>query len=571
MLLPWQFLCDRVLYFLESVTIKLFLFLLGTMQQQHHSNTYRLLYIPIVFLFLLSFTDCAKKGRPSGGLRDTIAPVILRSAPENFTINFKNNEIRITFDEFIKLKDISKELIISPPLKYAPVITPLSVSKVLKIKILDTLKDNTTYSFNFGNSILDNNEGNLFPNYKYVFSTGSYIDSLTLKGTAVDALLPKTDFPTTVVLYQVDQSYKDSLVFLEKPTYITTTINETNNFELSNLKQGTYQLIALKEQTRNYTFQPKTDKIGFYKDLITIPTDSLFELKLFKEVPDFKPTRPKLESSNRISFGYEGKTDNYQITLLTPMEDDFQYQVLKQPGRDTLNFWFKPKVTKDSLVFVTKNKLQIDTTTVRFRELYSDSLRLTAINDRLISLADTLKLKANTPLVAISSEKISVVTKDTLAIDFVAQINTKENAAQIVFDKQEEQLYSITLRNGALTDYLSNTNDSIVYRQQVKPIADFASLNLTLDNADEFPLLIELINEKFKVVKQTYLETNAPVFFEHISPGKYFIRLIVDQNKNKIWDPGNFLDKLAPEKVVYYPSIIELRANWSWSETFTLK
>ena len=541
------------------------------MQQQHHSNTYRLLYIPIVFLFLLSFTDCAKKGRPSGGLRDTIAPVILRSAPENFTTNFKNNEIRITFDEFIKLKDISKELIISPPLKYTPVITPLSVSKVLKIKILDTLKDNTTYSFNFGNSILDNNEGNLFPNYKYVFSTGSYIDSLTLKGTAVDALLPVTDFPTTVALYQVDQSYKDSLVFLEKPTYITTTINETNNFELSNLKQGTYQLIALKEQTRNYTFQPKTDKIGFYKDLITIPTDSLFELRLFKEVPDFKPTRPKLESSNRISFGYQGKTDNYQITLLTQMEDDFQYQVLKQPGRDTLNFWFKPKVTKDSLVFVTKNKLQIDTTTVRFRELYSDSLRLTAINDRLISLGDTLKLKANTPLVAISSEKISVVTKDSLAIDFVAQINTKENAAQIVFDKQEEQLYSITLRNGALTDYLSNTNDSIVYRQQVKPIADFASLNLTLDNADEFPLLIELIDEKFKVVKQTYLEANAPVFFEHINPGKYFIRLIVDQNKNKVWDPGNFLDKLAPEKVVYYPSIIELRANWSWSETFTLK
>ena len=541
------------------------------MQQQHHSNTYRLLYIPIVFLFLLSFTDCAKKGRPSGGLRDTIAPVILRSGPENFTTNFKNNEIRITFNEFIKLKDISKELIISPPLKYAPIITPLSVSKVLKIKILDTLKDNTTYSFNFGNSILDNNEGNLFPNYKYVFSTGSYIDSLTLKGTAIDALLPVTDFPTTVALYQVDQSYKDSLVFLEKPTYITTTINETNNFELSNLKQGTYQLIALKEQTRNYTFQPKTDKIGFYKDLITIPTDSLFELRLFKEVPDFKPTRPKLESSNRISFGYEGKTDNYQITLLTPMEDDFQYQVLKQPGRDTLNFWFKPKVTKDSLVFVTKNKLQIDTTTVRFRELYSDSLRLTAINDRLISLGDTLKLKANTPLVAINSEKISVVTKDSLAIDFVAQINTKENAAQIVFDKQEEQLYSITLRNGALTDYLSNINDSVVYRQQVKPIADFASLNLTLDNADEFPLLIELIDEKFKVVKQTYLEANAPVFFEHINPGKYFIRLIVDQNKNKIWDPGNFLDKLAPERVVYYPSIIELRANWSWSETFTLK
>ena len=541
------------------------------MQQQHHSKTYRLLYIPIVFLFLLSFTDCAKKGRPSGGLRDTIAPVILRSVPENFTTNFKNNEIRITFDEFIKLKDISKELIISPPLKYPPEITPLSVSKVLKITILDTLKENTTYSFNFGNSILDNNEGNLFPNYKYVFSTGSYIDSLSLKGTAVDALLPETDFPVSVVLYEVDQNYSDSLVLLEKPTYITTTKDNTSSFELSNLKKGTYQLIALKEQTRNYTFQPKTDKIGFYKDLITIPTDSLFELKLFKEVPNFKPTRPKLESNNRISFGYQGKTDNYHITLLTPMQDDFQYRVIKQPGRDTLNFWFKPKVTKDSLVFVTKNNLQIDTTTVRFRELYSDSLRLTAINNRWISLRDTLKLKANTPLTAINQDKISVVTKDTLAVDFTAQINLKENAAQIVFDKQEEVLYSITLSDGALTDYLGNTNDSIVFKQQVKPTADFASLNLTLANADEFPLLIELVNEKFEVVKQTYLESNSPVFFEYINPGNYFIRLIMDQNKNKIWDPGNFLDKLAPEKVVYYPSIIELRANWNWSETFTLK
>ncbi|CAI8406375.1 MAG: Uncharacterised protein [Flavobacteriaceae bacterium] len=223
------------------------------------------------------------------------------------------------------------------------------------------------------------------------------------------------------------------------------------------------------------------------------------------------------------------------------------------------------------MVFVTKNNLQIDTTTVRFRELYSDSLRLTAINNRWISLRDTLKLNANTPLTAINPEKISVVTKDTLAVDFTAQINLKENAAQIVFDKQEEVLYSITLSDGALTDYLGNTNDSIVFKQQVKPTADFASLNLTLANADEFPLLIELVNEKFEVVKQTYLESNSPVFFEYINPGNYFIRLIMDQNKNKIWDPGNFLDKLAPEKVVYYTSIIELRANWSWSETFTLK
>tara|TARA_B100000795_G_scaffold256421_1_gene228847 strand:+ start:26728 stop:28353 length:1626 start_codon:yes stop_codon:yes gene_type:complete len=541
------------------------------MQQQNLSRTYRLLYIPIVLLFFLSFTDCAKKGNPSGGIRDSIAPVILRSIPENFTTRFEDNEIRITFDEFIKLKDVSKELIISPPLKYAPIITPLSVSKVLKIKILDTLRENTTYSFNFGNSIVDNNEGNIFPNYKYVLSTGSFIDSLSLKGSVVDALLPETKFPTTVVLYQVDKAYTDSLVLLEKPTYITTTIDETNSFELSNLKEGTYQLIALKEQTRNYTFQPKTDKIGFYKDLITLPSDSVFELKLFKEIPDFKATRPKLESNNRISFGYTGKADEYQVRLITPMEKDFEYQIIKQPGKDTLNFWFKPQVTRDSLVFVTKNKQQIDTATVRFRKLLTDSLRVTPINNRIISVMDTLKLKASTPLVLIDSEKITVVNKDTLGVAFQAQINTKENTAEIIFDKQEEQIYSVLLNQGALTDYFGNVTDSILLRQQVKPNSDFSTLSLSLENTNEFPLLIELITEKFSVVKRAYITENVPVIFEHIKPGMYFIRLIFDENKNKIWDPGHFLKKIAPEKVVYYPTKIELRANWSWSETFKLK
>ena len=542
------------------------------MQQQKASKSYRLLYIPIVLLFTLAFTDCAKKGNPSGGLKDTIAPVIVRSAPENFTTNFDNNEIRITFNEFIKLKDVSKELIISPPLKYTPIITPLSVSKQLKVKLLDTLREHTTYSFNFGNSIVDNNEGNIFPNFKYVMSTGSFIDSLTLKGTVIDALLPETKFPTTVALYEVDESYTDSMVFLEKPMYISTTVDESNTFEFTNLKEGTYQLIALQEENRNYTFQPKTDKIGFYKDLITLPTDSVFEVKLFKEIPDFKATRPKLESKNRISFGYEGVGEGYELTLQTQMDADFEYQFLKEPEKDTLNFWFKPPVTKDSLVFITSYKEEVlDTATVRFRELFADSLRVSSINAGGVSIKDTLQLKANTPLVNISEAQISIVDKDTLAVPFTTRINSKKNAAELIFDKQEEQNYSITLLEGALTDYFGNVSDSTVVRQSIKAASEYATLQLTLANANDFPFMVELINEKFEVAKQQYITQNEPVLFEYIKPGNYFIRLVFDENKNKIWDPGHFLSKRAPEKIVYYPSKIELRANWSWSETFTLK
>ena len=219
---------------------------------------YRLLYIPIAFLFILSFTDCAKRGRPTGGLKDSIPPVIIKSSPENYRINFNENEIKIYFDEYIKLKDLNKELIISPPFKNQPNITPLSTSKYIKIKITDTLKENTTYSFNFGKSIVDNNEENAFKYFKYIFSTGDFIDSLSLKGNIKDALLLNPESPTTVMLYEVNETFKDSIIYLEKPTYITTTQDSTQTFELTNLKEGKYLLIALKEKNNDYIFRALT-------------------------------------------------------------------------------------------------------------------------------------------------------------------------------------------------------------------------------------------------------------------------------------------------------------------------
>lgn len=541
------------------------------MMQAPKSRTYRILYIPILLLFFLAFTDCAKKGRPSGGVKDSIPPVIVRSVPENFTTNFNEDDIRISFDEYIKLKDVTKELLISPPLKYPPVITPTNVSKQLRIKILDTLRENTTYSFSFGNSIVDNNEGNIFPNYKYVFSTGSYIDSLTLKGTVTDALLAEPQNPSTVLLYEINDTYNDSLIFTDKPIYLTTTQGETSNFEFTNLKAGTYQLIALKESSNNYTFQPEQDKIAYYPELITLPTDSTFELKLFKEIPDFKANRPKLESKNRISVGYKGIGDSLKVNFLTEMPQDFEYILLKERGKDTLNVWFKPQITLDSVQLVTANQSIRDTTVLKLRELYADSLQVTSINAGKVSVKDTFAFAINTPLVAIDKEKISVIDNDTIATPFTVLQNSELNAASIWFDKVEEKSYNITALKGALTDFYGNVNDSIVGRQQIQSASDFATLQLTLTNANQFPLLIQLVNEKFEIKQSKHLESLAPIIFENIKPGNYFVRVIYDGNNNKKWDTGNFLKRTAPEKVIYYPAKIELRANWSWNESFILE
>ena len=154
--------------------------------------------------------------------------------------------------------------------------------KFISIKILDTLQENTTYSFNFGQSIEDNNEGNAYEQFKYVFSTGTFIDSLKVGGTIKDALNKTEDSFVSVMLYEVNEKFTDSVVYKSVPRYITNTLDSLKTFKIENIKAGKYLLVAMKDANSNNKFNPKEDKIGFRKQYVTIPNDSLFELKLIQ-------------------------------------------------------------------------------------------------------------------------------------------------------------------------------------------------------------------------------------------------------------------------------------------------
>lgn len=549
-----------------------------TNNKQGFNLKHRLLYIPILFLLSLSFVDCAKKGTPSGGPRDTIPPVIVRSSPENYSINFKGDEIEIRFDEYIKLKDIDKQLVISPPMKFSPIITPLNTSKTLKIKITDTLKPNTTYSFNFGKSIIDNNEGNEFEYFKYVFSTGNYIDSLQVAGRVRDAQLVAPEIPTTIVLYEANETYKDSLVYSEKPTYVTITQDSTGYFELTNLKEGKYFLMALKDKNNDYIFQPKTDKIGFLKEAISIPSDSTYLLTLFKETPDYKLSRPNHLGKNHIIFGYEGRAEGVGIEMLSKVPSDYDFRVFKDEKKDTLHYWFKPNFDADSLVFKVSNKSVLDTATVRVRDLFKDSLNISAVKTGTLKRKDTFKLRANTPLVSFDLEKFQVITKDSSFIKPIVRLNQKYNLAEVAFPKSEDQGYAIKLFPGALTDFFDQTNDTLQFNINTRNNSDQGTLSLNLVNVNRFPIIVQMLNRKYEVVAEEYLnllpdqETDKKkVFFDEIAPDKYYLRIIYDDNQNGRWDTGNFLNRLEPEQIIYYPTLIEVRANWSLNETFILK
>ena len=520
----------------------------------------------ILFLLVLILVSCAKRGSITGGLKDTIAPVLKMSFPKNFSTNFKGNEIRLTFDEYIKLKDLRKQLIISPPMKNEPLILPTNVSKYLTVKINDTLQPNTTYSFNFGQSIEDNNEGNPYSQFKYIFSTGAYIDSLTLGGTLKDAYNKEVESFVSVMLYDVNDTFKDSVVYNENPRYITNTLDSAKTFKLENLKAGKYLLVAMKDYNSNAKFNPEKDKIGFRKQFITIPNDTTYEVKLFKEVRPFKAFKPIQASGNRLFLPYEGKADKAKITLKNGAEI-LPSMITKFPKKDSLQIWFKPLKVDSLQLAVAKDKYKGDFT-FKIKTLKKDSLKISAVQNSILNFRERFTIETATPLTRFDNSKIKLFNKDSVAVDFKTEYDDFNQQLSFDFKKEPSEKYTFSIMPGALTDYLERSNDSLIYKLGTKELADYGNLTVSLQNIKRFPVIVELTNEKGDILATEYSESNTKVEFNLVEPSLFTLRLIYDDNKNKEWDSGSYIEKRQAEEVVYFSKPIDVRANWDVEQVF---
>ncbi|MGB6267752.1 MAG: Ig-like domain-containing protein, partial [Olleya sp.] len=447
-----------------------------------------------------------------------------------------------------------------------------SASKYITIKIFDTLKPNTTYAFNFGNSIVDNNEENPFSYYKYVFSTGSYIDSLKVKGSVMDALNRETDPFISVNLYEVDSTYTDSIIYKETPKYVTNTLDSTTNFTIENLKAGTYKLIALKDNNSNNKFEQKYDKIGFYEDYITVSNDTskLYQLKLFKEALDYKAENARLVSGEKIAFGFQGTDyESMSINLLSEVPSDFDYRIIKDQEKDSLNYFYKPKLEVDSLVFTVINKAKIDTFTVRIKDNTKDSLLLKANPSNAIDFYETLKISANIPITAFDKNQISIMDKDSTNIEFTSKLDTLHNTIAVLFDKIEDNQYKIQLLPNTVTDFFGTANDTLNYNLRTAKEASLGNVRVNIKNG-VYPLIIQLVDEKGEMKYEKYSTKPEPIDFFFVKPSKYYIRAIFDTNKNKVYDSGVFLKGIQPERVSYSEKAIEVRVGWDLIEDFIL-
>jgi len=278
-----------------------------------------ILLVVVVFLsaqtLSLLLSSCAQIGAPTGGPRDTLAPLLLKAIPDSHPTKFTGNKITLTFNEYIELQDLQTNLLVSPAPKNNPIIS--SSLKTITIKLKDTLQPNTTYSIDFGNAIKDINEGNVLKNFSYVFSTGDYFDSLELKGKVVMAETGKTDSTLLVLLYR---NAPDTAVSSRKPDYITR-LRGDGSFVFKQLPADVFQMYVLKDGDGNKFYNAPTEVFGFLNlPVNTADQNANIELLAYAEQKqNNNPTpAPKKEKEKRIRYNQQlvnGKQD-----LLSPME-----------------------------------------------------------------------------------------------------------------------------------------------------------------------------------------------------------------------------------------------------------
>ena len=520
--------------------------------------------LSLIFIALLLYA-CAKKGRPDGGAVDETPPKVVKTSPENYSINFDNQEIAINFDEYIVLEDPRNQIIFSPPIEPRPEIRPMSfATQQLKIILPDSLIDNSTYTINFGTSIVDNNEKNPLPYYSYVFSTGDYLDSLAIKGKVRDARSRKVKNVISLMLYPADTSYTDSTVYRKTPRYIAYSQDSTNNFRLSNLKNGKYKMFAVEDNNGNYTYEPQTDKIGFIEDTITIPGDSIFDMSVFKEKQQIDFRRPEQVSRNQYLIGFTGSIDSTAIDIdFFNEQDSIDWQLEKRSDSDSLNLWTKPFLDRDSIALKISHKKEIDTFTLRPKEIEKDSLEIEQITRSPLELFQTMTIKPSIPLIKIDTSKMKTyIKKDSSQVNFQADYFSYSNLLKIQHQKEEATTYVYEFLPGALEDWLGNQNDTISYSAKTKELKKYGTLDLTFSGINDFPVIVQLVDDKDKVIKSRVVKKRKLVNFEFIAPGEYFVRVIIDENKNGIWDTGNYLQNKQAENIIYSNEAIKIRANW---------
>ena len=533
-------------------------------------------YIVLAFftLLILLTSQCASIQQPTGGPLDSIPPKILSETPANLSVNFDAEEVVIAFDEFIKLEKEFEEISISPEMPTRPL---FKVNRRdLEITIPDSLEENTTYTINFGKSLVDFNESNPLPDYSYVFSTGPVLDSLSVSGHVTDAFTLENAKETTVMLIPTS---RDS-IFGKLRANIFTITDSSGNFSIRNLREDSYDIYALHEKNNDRVYNASEELIGFLNDSFYLDKDtSGIELMLSRGIPtDFRLLDRKIDADGKLLFAFNKSLSHPRIEIQQPKELDNEKIVAYNQTTDTALVWL-PELTFDSLkVYIYNEEQLLDSVSMRRgrnEEYDRDFDIMDRLNGNRVNRVKHVRLVANAPVSSVDRSKI-ILTQDSVPItnyQLIKDTAGVENFSYLLrYNWRPEVDYNLTIEPGGFHGYFDTKNKPYDRSFTYDGNALFGNITFTVTPPDTtHQYIVELVREKKDVVYQsTVVTAQGPIPFRQLPGGKYTLRIIYDTNNNGKWDPGNVTERTQPERIWYIGKTIIVRANWDQEEAITI-
>ncbi len=516
-------------------------------------------WLPYLFLALaVVLTQCAQQTPLSGGERDKTPPQIdstKQVIPANGSINFSAERIVIPFNEYVKLKDKDKQILITPFLETSPDIY-VKGKKVI-IDFNAPLENNTTYIVNFGKSIVDLTEGNEMVNYKYVFSTGSFIDSLSYTGVVYDAFTKSPVQGAYVMLYR---NHEDSVLLKSKPNYFGIT-GGSGTCKIENIASGNYKVVAYMEENGNYLWETKSEMIGFTKKRFDAANDTLADtLVVFSDQPkELKIEEASVATNGKgwVAFNqpldknFDPTSDSLVSTFSLPNSARIN------PTRDTLFFYLEP-----SLKLGQKHTIGIQSGPSRKVAVPSNvdsSLTFKTNVSRGLKPEENLQFVFSQPISKTDFSKVQLKWGDSLLPFELVQ--TAVNQISIEAEWKSDENYGVTLFPGSVTSYRSISNDTLGAFFETLEDNDFGQL-LTNVKTLEGNYIIHLLKDG-KVHTTDYPVGNEfSRTYHQLTPGSYSLRIIFDENGNGVWDTGDYFMHQQPERVEYYSEPIQIKKGW---------
>lgn len=530
-----------------------------------------LITVSIVYLF---FFACANIGSPSGGPKDKTPPVLdTLGSTANFQTNFEKQRITLVFDEFVDLKDVFNQVVVSPPLAKRPIVTKKNRTIRFDFDKDEVLRPGATYTINFGAAVVDYNEGNVVPDLRFVFSTGDFIDSLEVNGRIADAL---TGEPAKDVLLMLYDNLSDTVVRTERPFYFAKT-GESGLFTIGNVKSDTFKVFALFDSNLNYRYDQENEMIGFPDENIILSgesTTALPTIKLFKELPPLKIISKKLQPGViKLTFNQNPQDINFNPV---PDIEKINYEY----DSDTIKVWYDWEEDLEWQLFVNKDTSFFDTIAVNSTDKASFSnkmkLRPEPLTNKVVikfNPTQALSIKLNHPLTFVDTSKIYFL-KDSSLNPLKPEVHFDQRELQLKYPWQEDSVYQLQILPFALTDIYGLSNqDTITQKYKVAARKEFGNIALTVNGLDSLKhyVLQLFFKNNSKLVKEIPIKEleEFKYDFNTLSPGIYYVSIITDFNGNGSWDTGNYNRALQPEPI-FTVTLQELRANWDVEEKITM-